>query len=47
MKGSLVYSEKKRNPGLYFINISDYENGTYVMQVNSEQLSSRQLIVKE
>jgi hypothetical protein len=47
MKGSLVYSRDIRNPGFYLINISDYENGTYVIQVDSEHQSSRQMIIKE
>ena len=47
LKGSLVYSDNMRNPGLYFIDISDNENGTYVIQVDSEHQSSRQMIIKE
>lgn len=47
LKGSLVYSRNMTNPGLYFLNISDYANGTYVIQVDSEHQTSRQMIIKE
>jgi PKD repeat protein len=47
LKGSLVHSRDMHNPGLYLINISDYENGTYFIQVDSENQSSRQMIIKE
>jgi PKD repeat protein len=47
LKGSLVYSGDMRNPGIYFVNISDYRNGTYVLQLDSEHQSSRQMIIKE
>ena len=47
LKGSLLYSRDMGNPGLYLINISDYENGTYVMKVDSEHQSYSQIIIKE
>ena len=47
LKGSLLYSRDMGNPGLYLINISDYENGTYLMQVDIEHQSFRQMIIKE
>jgi hypothetical protein len=47
LKGSLVYSGDMRNPGIYFINISEYRNGTYVIQTEREHHSSRQMIIKE
>ena len=47
LKGILLYIGDMHNPGLNLINISDYENGTYIMQVDSEHQSSRQMIIKE
>lgn len=47
LKGSLLYSRDMGTPGLYLINISDYENGTYVMKVDSEHQSYSQIIIKE
>ncbi len=47
LKGSLVYSRDMHNPGLYLINISDYENGPYIMQLDNENQSSHQMIIKK
>ena len=47
LKGSLLYSQNLHTPGYHLIDISEYENGAYIMQIDNEYQSSYQMIIKE
>ena len=47
LDGSLLYSEQIYNPGIHMVNLSGYEIGTYLLQVDNESQSTNQMIIKE
>lgn len=47
LDGSLLYSEQIYNPGIHRVNLSGYEIGTYLLQVDNDSQSTNQMIIKE
>ncbi len=47
LDGSLLYTEVIYNPGIHLVNISGYEIGTYLLQVDNDSQSTSQMIIKE
>lgn len=47
LNGSLVSSKEIKAPGSFHVDMAEFESGSYLFQLDSEQQSAAQLIIKE
>ncbi len=47
INGSFVYSTRLKGPGAHPVSLLDFEEGTYILQVESKSKTTRQMIIRE